>query len=150
MPGTYKFFPHPQVWRFLSLLEFPFTEQYQISQGTFLHFQAFPTFIKFIVNRTIANNWHVYRYWERCDLCHWNYDIIGKMETFTSDADYVMSKIGMKENNLLYRANKSAGNSTADLALELFAKLPQDLKKQLYELYKIDFEMFEYDAKPFL
>ena len=72
------------------------------------------------------------------------------METFTSDADYVMSKIGMKKNNLFYKGNESTGNSTTDLALRLFAKLPQDLKKQLYELYKIDFEMFEYDAKPFL
>ena len=72
------------------------------------------------------------------------------MEIFTSDADYVMSKIGMKKNNLFYKGNESTGNSTTDLALRLFAKLPQDLKKQLYELYKIDFEMFEYDAKPFL
>ena len=72
------------------------------------------------------------------------------METFTSDADYVMSKIGMKKNNLFYKGNESTGNSTTDVALRLFAKLPHDNKKQLYELYKIDFEMFEYDAKPFL
>ena len=72
------------------------------------------------------------------------------METFTSDADYVMSKVGMKENNLSYQGHKSTGDSTTDLALKLFAKLPQDLKKQLYDLYKIDFEMFDYDAKPFL
>ena len=72
------------------------------------------------------------------------------METFTSDADYVMSKVGMEENNLSYQGHKSIGDSTTELALDLFAKLPQDLKKQLYELYKIDFEMFEYDAKPFL
>ena len=69
---------------------------------------------------------------------------------FTSDADYVMSKVGMKENNLSYQGHKSTGDSTTDLALKLFAKLPQDLKKQLYDLYKIDFEMFDYDAKPFL
>ena len=61
-----------------------------------------------------------------------------------------MSKIGMKQINLSYHEHKSTGDSTTDLALELFAKLPKDLKKQLYELYKIDFEMFEYDVKPFL
>ena len=72
------------------------------------------------------------------------------METFTSDADYVMSEVGMKENNLSYQGHKSTGDSTTDLALELFAKLPKKLKKQLYEFYKVDFEMFEYDVKPFL
>ena len=72
------------------------------------------------------------------------------METFTADAEHVMSKIGMKQTNLSYHEHKSTGDSTTDLALELFAKLPKNLKKQLYELYKIDFEMFEYDVKPFL
>ena len=72
------------------------------------------------------------------------------METFTADAEHVMSKVGMEESNLSYHKHKNSGHSATDLALELFAKLPKDLKKQLYELYKIDFEMFEYDVKPFL
>ena len=72
------------------------------------------------------------------------------METFSRDTEHIMSKIGMKDDDLSYHEHKSTGDSTTDLALELFAKLPKNLKKQLYELYKIDFEMFEYDAKPFL
>ena len=47
------------------------------------------------------------------------------METFTSDADYVMSKIGMRKNDLFYKENKSTGNSTTDLALKLFASRSQ-------------------------
>ena len=72
------------------------------------------------------------------------------METFSRDTEHIMSKIGMKDDDLSYHEHKSTGDSTTDLALELFAKLPKNLKKQLYEVYKIDFEMFEYDAKPFL
>lgn len=113
-------------------------------------YSAFPTFIKNIVNRTIAEDWHVNRYWERCDLCHLNYEIIGKMETFANDTKYVMSKIGMNDQDFEHHEHKSVGDSTRDLALELFAKLPKKLKKQLYELYKVDFEMFEYDATPFM
>ena len=90
------------------------------------------------------------RYWERCDLCHWNYDIIGKMETFSRDTEHIMSKIGMKDDDLSYHEHKSAGDSTEHLTLELFSKLPKSLVKQLYQRYKIDFEMFEYDAKPFM
>ena len=75
------------------------------------------------------------------------------METFTTDTEYVMETIGMKETHLNVQNHKStdkSGNSTEDMALALFAKLPHSLKKQLYELYKIDFEMFDYDAKPFM
>ena len=72
------------------------------------------------------------------------------METLTNDTKYVMSKIGMNYKDFEHHEHKSDGDSTTDLALELFAKLPKYLKKQLYELYKIDFEMFEYDATPFL
>ena len=72
------------------------------------------------------------------------------METFANDTKYVMSKIGMNDQDFEHHEHKSVGDSTRDLALELFAKLPKYLKKQLYELYKIDFEMFEYDATPFL
>ena len=56
----------------------------------------------------------------------------------------------MKDNDLSYHEHKSAGDSTEHLTLELFSKLPKSLVKQLYQRYKIDFEMFEYDAKPFM
>ena len=32
---------------------------------------------------------------------------------------------------------------------QLFSKLPKDLVEKLYELYKIDFEMFQYNPKPY-
>ena len=35
----------------------------------------------------------------------------------------------MKENNLSCQGHKSTDDSTTDLALEFFAKLPHDLKK---------------------
>ena len=51
---------------------------------------------------------------------------------------------------LTYQEHVSTGDPTETLALELFSKLPKDLVKQLYQIYKIDFEMFGYDPKPFL
>ena len=36
------------------------------------------------------------------------------------------------------------------LAKDLFSKLPKELIEQLYELYKIDFEMFDYKYKDYL
>ena len=90
------------------------------------------------------------RYWERCDICHWNYKFFGKMETFTTDTNYIMTKIGMETDELSHQEHKSTGDSTQELAIELFSKLPKKLVQQLYELYKIDFELFEYDHRPYV
>ena len=46
--------------------------------------------------------------------------------------------------------NVSSGGSTEKFARELFSKLPTDLIEQLYELYKLDFEMFNYEYKDFI
>ena len=43
----------------------------------------------------------------------------------------------------------SSGESSEELAIKLFADLSKKLIQQLYELYKIDFEMFDYDYKKF-
>ena len=72
------------------------------------------------------------------------------METFANDTKYIMSNIGMPLDELTYQEHVSTGDPTETLALELFSKLPKDLVKQLYQIYKIDFEMFGYDPKPFL
>ena len=71
------------------------------------------------------------------------------METFSQDVEYTMTKVGMNKDDLSYHENKSHGDSTEDLAIQLFSKLPENLVEQLYELYKIDFEMFEYDPRPY-
>ena len=47
------------------------------------------------------------------------------METFANDTKYVMSKIGMNDQDFEHHEHKSVGDSTRDLALELFAKLPK-------------------------
>ena len=31
-------------------------------------------------------------YWKKCDMCHIRYDIIGKMETFYKDSEFVIDK----------------------------------------------------------
>ena len=41
----------------------------------------------------------------------------------------------------------SSGDSSEDMAKELFSKLPNKLVEQLYQLYKYDFEMFDYEYK---
>ena len=45
--------------------------------------------------------------------------------------------------------NKSGGGSTNELARKYFSELDIDTTKQLYELYKVDFEMFDYSPEEY-
>ena len=77
-------------------------------------------------------------------MCHLKYDIIGKMDTFQKDSDFILTKIGMNLTNQ-EPLHVSSGESSEDTAIKYFAKLSHKMIQKLYELYKIDFEMFDYD-----
>ena len=85
-------------------------------------------------------------------MCNLKYDLIGKMETFTQDSNYIMEKIGMKSPKIVAdeKEHVSSGNSSEEMAKDLFAKLPNHLIEKLYDLYKLDFEMFDYEYKQYL
>ena len=70
------------------------------------------------------------------------------METFTNDSNYIMAKTGMRPS--IEQEHISSGGSTSDLAKVYFANIPNKLTKKLQQLYKIDFEMFNYDIQDFL
>ena len=91
---------------------------------------------------------HLKPFWNHCKYCYLDYEVIGKMETFTNDSNYIMSKTGMKPS--IEQDHVSSGGSTSDLTKVYFAKLPIELIEKLYKWYKIDFEMFNYDHKDFL
>ena len=90
---------------------------------------------------------HIEFFWKKCQLCYHDYNFIGKMETFYKDSKFLVEKLGV--NASLFKlneiANVSSGPSTIDFARELFSKLPESLVLELYEMYRMDFDMFGYD-----
>lgn len=46
--------------------------------------------------------------------------------------------------------HESSGSSSEDLAKKYFAMVNQTKILQLYDIYKLDFEMFGYDLEPYL
>ena len=101
-----------------------------------------------LVENKLRDDVHIQSFWNRCKYCYLDYEVIGKMETFTNDSNYIMSKTGMKTS--IEQDHISSGGSTLDLAKVYFAKLPNKLIEKLHKWYKIDFEMFNYDHKYFL
>ena len=82
------------------------------------------------------------------------YDVIGFLETYDEDFRYIAQKLNLT--SLLTRADKKKNKksdskqSQSDRIKEYFSLLKKEVRQRLYQLYRIDFEMFGFDATSYL
>ncbi|KAL8600674.1 hypothetical protein ACOMHN_006740 [Nucella lapillus] len=57
---------------------------------------TFRQFFRFVLKSLHHRNNHVIPMTETCDPCHEPYDVIGNMETFSDDLNYMMSLLGVR------------------------------------------------------
>ena len=115
----------------------------------------FERFIRILIaqeNSEIIDDIHVMPFWKRCDTCNLDYRFIGKMETFSQDAKFIMEKVGINDPKIVLEDKVHAGSrkQTDEMAKKLFTHLPNEMIEKLYDLYKIDFEMFDYEYKQYI
>ena len=54
----------------------------------------FDQFIEFVLTRsTDPDDTHLDFFWRKCEMCNIDYNVIGKMETFTEDLKYIFFKV---------------------------------------------------------
>ena len=117
---------------------------------------SFSSFVDLVINKYSKGkvlDIHWKPMFDHCNYCYFDYDFIGRMETFSEDVQYVMktnhleSKLSIKDSE--YQYNKNKGPNTS--AKELFHKhLSKDQIDSLYRYYYMDFELFGYDATPYM
>lgn len=88
--------------------------------------------------------------WATCPFCRINFDLVGKLETFDEDLDILFEvlqfdKVITRKKQTNVNKKKKKGNKTR----EFFSQVPQNLVKDLYEAYKLDFELFGYPKPNF-
>ena len=93
---------------------------------------------------------HFRPYLPQCLYCDVDFDVIGKLEDFNEDVAYIATKLNLTEQLglLNYIQHKTPGNgdkSRRERRDYYMSKLSTQMVQDLYELYKIDFEMFSYD-----
>ena len=114
----------------------------------------------------IRTNWYnknceykVNRHWRpfvfRCSYCDINYDIIGRMETWNDDLNYIIRKRGIENTLPPQKANISFTHhswkqNTEQMTIKHFSTLSDKQKEDLYNMFRMDFEMFNYDPKIYL
>ena len=89
------------------------------------------------------------RHWKpfisRCAYCSVPYAVISKAETFEEDKRFIGEMAGVQFEDI--QAHKSSGGGTKELARKHFEQLDVQTVDQLYEFYKVDFEMFGYSPE---
>ncbi|XP_037328991.2 carbohydrate sulfotransferase 12-like [Pungitius pungitius] len=108
-----------------------------------------PTFRQFIAylldpeteSESVFNE-HWRQVYRLCHPCQVKYDFVGRLETLETDAQRLLRLL---EVDGLLRFPSGARNRTAaSWERDWFAQIPETMRRELYELYEPDFEMFGY------
>jgi len=90
-------------------------------------------------------NSHFRPYNSLCAFCNINYTILSRSETFEQDRVRIMGAMGLEMTNTKERLNNHGGSSAHNLTAKLFSTVSKKIKVELLDLYKYDFQMFNYD-----
>ncbi|KAH8248725.1 hypothetical protein KR032_002553 [Drosophila birchii] len=124
---------------------------------------TFEEFVRFLIAEHAAGkrfdeHWApVYGF---CTPCSVNFTIIGKTETFQRDSEFIIRQAGLESlllglGKLPQRKQRKIGNQARSgvksevLVERYFADLDRSTLDQLLKIYRIDFELFDYDYRKY-
>lgn len=130
-----------------------------------------PTFVDFVSYLLRTPVWeyndHWAPYWLHCHLCGahrsvclllgqphtslCSFDVIGKFETIRSDTEYIREEAGLRieTGEFPWQNKKGSVTSVTSVSQEYFKQIDMESRRKLYEIYRIDFEMFDYSSQQY-
>ncbi|EDW64577.1 carbohydrate sulfotransferase 11 [Drosophila virilis] len=118
---------------------------------------TFEEFVRFLIQEHATGNRfdeHWAPVYSFCTPCSVNFSIIGKTETFQRDSEFIIRQAGLESlllgklprRKLRKIANRARnGVKSEELVERYFADLDRSTLDQLLKIYRIDFELFDYD-----
>ena len=106
---------------------------------------TFREFVQYLIDpqtpRPFNKHWRLFH--ETCYPCYVHYHFIGHYETMTEDRSYVSNKLGFKatrfpQSNVFHDSHRHV--------VEMFSNLTESEIQRLYEVYRLDFDLFGYSA----
>ncbi|XP_045468996.1 carbohydrate sulfotransferase 11-like [Harmonia axyridis] len=113
---------------------------------------TFPEFVDFLLdcvkhNRPLDMHWTPIT--EFCTPCLFKFDVIAHTETLQEDQQYIIEKAHLE--NLIEPQWKNAGHGpTSKQVRKYYTKLTKTQIMKLYNLYRYDFQLFNYSMKGYL
>ncbi|XP_010606375.1 carbohydrate sulfotransferase 13 [Fukomys damarensis] len=117
------------------------------------HDVRFAEFLGYLLDPRTRRDEPFNEHWERahalCHPCRLHYDVVGKFETLAEDAAFVLDLVG--EPGLRFPGPPSPrGAAAGDQAARLFQSISPFYQRRLFDLYKMDFLLFNYSAPSYL
>lgn len=104
--------------------------------------------------RTRADD-HWIPYYLFCTPCMVKYDIVGRLETMMEDQLFIIHEANLQDKikpRWRHKTNPFSNDGktgVSDLAKVYFSQLSRSDVGKLYEKYRLDFELFDYDEKDY-
>ncbi|XP_014613634.1 PREDICTED: carbohydrate sulfotransferase 11-like [Polistes canadensis] len=100
-------------------------------------------FVDYLINTDLASyaDDHWIPYYLYCTPCLIKYDIIAKVETLSRDQIYALNKLGL---NKMIKPIWRHGSGYSNASSIYFRQLSRKMVEQLYEKFRLDFELFDY------
>lgn len=114
---------------------------------------SFEEFVYYLVDPATQREEPFNEHWERvhslCHPCLIHYDVVGKYETLEQDSRYVLQLAGVKD-QVSFPASSKSTRTTGDMAAQFFHNISPFYQKKLYNLYRMDFLLFNYTIPAYL
>ena len=113
-----------------------------------VRFEEFVRWLPRLYNRDGYFDEHWKHYYRLCRPCDIDYDFIGKMETMAEDSDYIIRHLYGRQCPPAL-PQKPGGHKTTDrVTSTYYSNLSTHVIENLYEAYKRDFVLFDYNREP--
>ncbi|XP_033943933.1 carbohydrate sulfotransferase 11-like isoform X2 [Pseudochaenichthys georgianus] len=113
----------------------------------------FHEFVQYLVDPRTQREEPFNEHWERvhslCHPCLIHYDVVGKYETLEPDAQAVLSLAGV-EGTLQFPTSGKSTRTDGNMAARYFKHISPFYQKKLFNLYRMDFLLFNYSTPEYL
>ncbi|KAJ8048216.1 Carbohydrate sulfotransferase 11 [Holothuria leucospilota] len=115
---------------------------------------TFAEFVEYLTDQRERPNFD--RHWKEmyklCSPCNVKYDFIGKLENLEEEANYVLGSVPGVRDIVSYpaKANSHPTNTSVDIVKETLSPFSDEKLLQLWDIYKLDFNLFGYDKPSFI
>lgn len=107
-------------------------------------------FVKYLINTPSSKfDEHWKPIYSLCSPCVIKYNVIAKMETFSEDTQFIINQLGLEDRLHVEWIHKTSDTRTSDIATAYFSQLTLAQIDQLFEKYRLDFELFGYDYEAY-
>ncbi|XP_076662026.1 carbohydrate sulfotransferase 11 [Halictus rubicundus] len=114
---------------------------------------TFNEFVLWLLQSSEQDDVHWDSYYTHCSVCNIRYNYILKLDDYTNaQINYIFSRLGLdgKKTNLSRLEKTRGGYTNFATTCKYFRSLTREIIFKLYERYKVDFEMYNYDLNRYM